>query len=166
MLQLLQLWDVFLILEKIYLNNSLFHIQLSNNAPYVLEMYYIPNLTNWAGKSVIVRLGCATRDTVLDTKKFLNGNPIFLAYALSTTVNAPNILFNCSEFFYNVNVPPTFLQLGYVDLALECPTGTTAATLIVVQPPLSSFYINLVLVDEDLEQIIDNILAPQINYDR
>ena len=30
---------------------------------------------------------------------------------------------------------------------------------------LSSFYINLVIVDEDLEQTKDNILAPIINYD-
>ena len=147
------------------LNNTLPHIQLSNNARCIVEMCNIPSLTNWAGKSVIVRLGCATRDNVLDTKKFLNGNPILLAYALSTTVNAPNILFNCSEFFYNINVPGNFLQLGYIDLELECPTGTAAATLIGVQAPLSSFYINLVIVDEDLEQTKDNILAPIINYD-
>jgi hypothetical protein len=147
------------------LNNNLSHIQLSNNARCVLEMCNIPSLTNWAGKSVIVRLGCATRDTVLDTKKFLNGNPILLSYALSSTVNAPNILFNCSEFFYNINVPSNFLQLGYIDLELECPTATTAVTLIGAQPPLNTFYINLVIVDEDLEQTKDNALAPQINYD-
>jgi hypothetical protein len=148
------------------INNNLSHIQLSNNARCVLEMCNIPSLTNWAGKSVIVRLGCATRDTVLDTKKFLNGNPILLSYALSSTANAPNILFNCSEFFYNINVPSNFLQLGYIDLELECPTSTTAVTLIGAQPPLNTFYINLVIVDEDLEQTKDNILAPEINYNQ
>ncbi len=78
-------------------------------------MCNIPSINNWAGKTLIVRLGCATRDIVLDTKKVLNGNPILLSYALSTTNNAPNILFNCSEFSYNINVPSNFLQLGYVD---------------------------------------------------
>ena len=146
------------------LNNSLSHIQLSNNARCIVEMCNIPSITNWAGKSIIIRLGCATRDNVLDTKKFLSGNPILLSYALSTTTNSPNILFNCSEFFYNINVPSNFLQIGYIDLELECPTATTASTLIGIQPPLSTFYINLVIVDEDLEQTKDNALAPQINY--
>ena len=147
------------------LNNSLSHIQLSNNARCIVEMCNIPSLTNWNGKNVIVRLGCATRDIVLDTKKFLNGNPILLSYALSSTANAPNILFNCSEFFYNINVPSNFLQVGYIDLELECPTATSAVTLTGSTPPLSTFYINLVIVDEDLEKTKDNILAPLINYD-
>ncbi len=73
------------------------------------------------------------------------------------------MLFNCSEFFYNINVPSNFLQLGYIDLEVECPTATAAATLIGIQPPLNTFYINLVIVDEDLEQTKDNALAPQIN---
>ncbi len=38
--------------------------------------------------------------------------------------------------------------------------------IIGAQPPLSTFYINLVIVDEDLEQTKDNILAPQINYNQ
>jgi hypothetical protein len=36
---------------------------------------------------------------------------------------------------------------------LECPTRTAAATLIGVQPPLSSFYVNLAIVDEDLDKL-------------
>jgi len=148
------------------LNNCLPHVQLSNNARCVVEMCNIPSITNWAGKNVIIRLGCATRDIVLDTKKITNGNPILLSYALSTTNNAPNILFNCSEFFYNINVPSNFLQLGYIDLELECPTATAAATLIGITPPLNTFYINLVIIDEDLEQTKDNALAPQINYNQ
>jgi hypothetical protein len=149
------------------LNNSLSHIQLSNNARCVVEMCNIPSITNWAGKNVIIRLGCATRDIVLDSKKFLNGNPIILSYALSSTANAPNILFNCSEFFYNINIPSNFLQVGYIDLELECPTASSAVTLIGPgsAPPLATFYINFVIVDEDLEQTKDNTLAPQINYD-
>ena len=61
----------------------------------MVEMCNIPSINNWAGKTLIVRLGCATRDIVLDTKKVLNGNPILLSYALSTTNTAPNILVNC-----------------------------------------------------------------------
>ena len=97
---------------------------------------------------------------------FLLGNPILLSYALSSTANAPNILFNCSEFFYNINVPSNFLATGYIDLELECPTATSAVTLIGISPPLATFYINLVIVDEDLEQTKDNVLAPQIDYNR
>jgi hypothetical protein len=112
------------------LNNCLPHLKLSNNAiaRCVVDMCNIPSITNWAGKNIIVRLGCATRDNVLDTKTISNGNSILLSYALSSTANAPNILFNCSEFFYNINVPSNFLQLGYIDLELECPTATTADT--------------------------------------
>ena len=59
------------------LNNSLSNIRLSNNARCIVEMCNVPSITNWAGKNIIIRLGCATRDCVLDTKKFLNGNPIY-----------------------------------------------------------------------------------------
>ena len=75
------------------------------------------------------------------------------------------IITNLLQTTIHINVPGNFLQLGYIDLELECPTGTAAATLIGVQAPLSSFYINLVIVDEDLEKTKDNILAPLINYD-
>jgi len=146
------------------LNNSLSNIRLSQNARCVVEMCNIPSLTNMAGKSVIIRLVTSTRDIVLDTKKFLNGNPILLSYALSSTANSPNILFNCSEFFYNLNVGPNFFNSGFIDLELECPSASTAITLIGAQPPLATFYINFVIVDEDLEQTKDNILAPEITY--
>ena len=89
-----------------------------------------------------------------------------MSYALSTTNNAPNILFNCSEFFYNINVPRNFLSTGYIDLELECPSATAAITLIGATPPLATFYINLIIVDEDLEQTKDNVLAPQIDYSK
>ncbi len=52
------------------LNNSLAHIQLSDNARCIVEMCNIPSIANWAGKNVIIRLGCATCDIVLGTKIF------------------------------------------------------------------------------------------------
>ena len=56
--------------------------------------------------------------------------------------------------------------IGYIDLELECPTATAAATLIGITPPLNTISINLVIIDEDLEQTKDNTLAPQINHNQ
>ena len=136
---------------------------LSQNARAIVEMACIPSITNMAGKTVIVRLVTSTQDKCVDTKKFLNGNPILFCLGVSSTVNALNILYNATEFFYNINIPPNFLTLGYIDVELECPSQTTTGIDFITSNPLSNLYINLVIVDEDPEVTTDTILAPPIN---
>ncbi len=65
--------------------------------------------------------------------------------------------------FYNINIPSNFLSNGYIDMELECPSQTTIAIDYIIGSPLSNFYINLVIVDEDLETTNDTILAPPID---
>ena len=65
--------------------------------------------------------------------------------------------------FYNVNVPSNFLSNGYIDVELECPSQTTSAIDCTTGNPLSNFYLNLVIVDEDLERTYDTVLAPHID---
>ena len=79
------------------------------------------------------------------------------------TVNALNILYNATEFFYNINIPPNFLTLGYIDIELECPSQTTSAIDFITSNPLANLYINLVIVDEDPQITNDTILAPPID---
>jgi hypothetical protein len=66
----------------------------------------------------------STQDKTCDTKKFLNGNPIPISMATQSTVNATNVLYNASEFFYNINVPTNIFSQGYIDMELECPSAT------------------------------------------
>ena len=145
------------------LKGSLSNITLSRNARAVVEMACIPSITNMNGKTVIVRLVSSTQDKSFDTKKFLVGNPILFCMATSATVNGLNTLYNATEFFYNLNVPSTFLSNGYIDIELECPSQTTSAIDFTTGSPLSNFYMNLVIVDEDLERTFDTVLAPPVD---
>ena len=144
------------------LKGFLSNMVLSQNARAIVEMACIPSITNMSGKTVIVRLVTSTQDKCVDTKKFLNGNPILFCLGVSSTVNALNILYNATEFFYNINIPPNFLTLGYIDIELECPSATSAIDYI-TSNPLNNLYINLVIVDEDPEITTDTILAPPID---
>ena len=65
--------------------------------------------------------------------------------------------------FYNINIRSNFLSNGYIDIELECPSLTSTATDFLTSSPLSNFYINLVIVDEDLERTYDTVLAPPID---
>jgi hypothetical protein len=145
------------------LNNSLNDLKLSQNARCVVETCNIPSFSNLAGKYVLLRLVTSTQDKACDTKKFLNGNPILLSLATSTTAGASNILYNASEFFYNVNVPSNIFSQGYIDMELECPS-TGANIDFLTNKPLNNFFINLIIVDEDPEMTKDLTLAPPINY--
>ena len=145
------------------LKGALSDVILSRNARAIVEMACIPSITNMAGNTAIVRLISSTQDKVFDTKKFLAGNPILFCMATSATVNTLNTLYNATEFFYNLNVPSTFLSNGYIDIELECPSQTTSAIDFTTGSPLSNFYINLVIVDEDLERTFDTVLAPPVD---
>jgi len=144
------------------LNNSLSDVRLSQNARCIVESCGVPGLTNMLSKSILLRLVVSTQDKTCDTKKFLNGNPIILSMAIGSDIAIPNVLYNASEFFYNINIPTNFLSNGYIDMELECPSASTSITF--TGGVLSNFYINLIIVDEDMEITNDNILAPPIDY--
>ena len=145
------------------LNNALNDLKLSQNARCVVETCNIPSITNLAGKYVLLRLVTSTQDKACDTKKFLNGNPILLSMAIQSTVGATNVLYNASEFFYNINVPTNIFSQGYIDMELECPSATANIDF-TTNKPLSTFFINLIVVDEDPELTKDLTLAPPIDY--
>ena len=145
------------------LNNSLNDLKLSINARCVVETCNIPSITNLAGKYVLLRLVTATQDKTCDTKKFLNGNPILVSLATQSTVGAANVLYNASEFFYNINVPTNIFSQGYIDMELECPSASANIDF-TTNKPLSTFFINLIIVDEDLETTSDLTLAPPVDY--
>ena len=145
------------------LNNALNDLKLSQNARCVVETCNIPSITNLAGKYVLLRLVTSTQDKACDTKKFLNGNPILLSMATQSTVGATNVLYNASEFFYNINVPTNIFSQGYIDMELECPSATANIDF-TTNKPLSTFFINLIVVDEDPELTKDLTLAPPIDY--
>ena len=146
------------------LKGSLSDVILSRNARETVEMCCIPTITNMGNKTAILRLCTSTQDKVFDTKKFLSGNPILLSMPISSTANTLNTLFNAAKKNYNVNIPSNFLSNGYIDMELECPSSTATIDFITSRP-LNHFYINFVIVDEDLELTVtsDTILAPPIN---
>ena len=145
------------------LNNALNDLKLSQNARCVVETCNIPSITNLAGKYVLLRIVTSTQDKTCDTKKFLNGNPILVSMATQSTVNATNVLYNASEFFYNINVPTNIFSQGYIDMELECPSATANIDFI-TNKPLSTFFVNLIIVDEDPVLTKDLTLAPPIDY--
>jgi hypothetical protein len=144
-------------------NDSLKNVILSQNARCVVQSCNIPSLTNLAGKYVILRLVVSSQDKLWDTKKLMNGNPILLTMSTVTTVGAPNTLYNGSEFFHSINVPTNIFSQGYIDLELECPAATANIDF-TTSKPLSPFFVNLVIVDEDPELTKDLTLAPPIDY--
>jgi hypothetical protein len=129
----------------------------------VVETCNVPSFTNIAGKYVILRLCVSTQDKTCDTKKFLNGNPILLSMATNSTIGSTNILYHCSEFFYNINVPSNIFSQGYIDMELECP-ATQVSIDFFAGKALSTFFLNLVIVDEDPQLTKDLNLAPPIDY--
>jgi hypothetical protein len=148
------------------LKGMLSDVLLSHSARCILEMACIPTLTNMENKTAIVRLCTSTQDKVFDTKKCLNGNPVLFSMGLASTVSTLNTLYNATEFFYNINVPSGFLSNGYIDIELEIPNQTTTAIDFITSNPLSDFYINFIIVDEDLEITNDTGLAPPIDPKR
>jgi hypothetical protein len=145
------------------LNNSLNDLKLSQNARCVVETCNIPSFQNLAGKYILLRLVTSTQDKTCDTKKFLNGNPILISMATQSILGSTNVLYNASEFFYNINVPTNIFSQGYIDMELECPSAAANIDFI-TSKPLNTFFINLVIVDEDPELTKDLTLAPPIDY--
>jgi hypothetical protein len=145
------------------LNNSLNDIKLSQNARCVVETCNIPSFQNLAGKYILLRLVVSSQDKTCDTKKFLSGNPILLSMATNSILGSTNVLYNASEFFYNINVPTNILSQGYIDMELECPAASANIDFITGKP-LNTFFVNLIIVDEDMELTKDLTLAPPIDY--
>ena len=145
------------------LNNSLNDIKLSVNARCVVETCNIPSFTNLAGKYILLRLCVSSQDKTCDTKKFLNGNPILVSMATNATLGSTNVLYNCSEFFYNINVPTNILSQGYIDMELEVPAASANIDFL-TSKPLNTLFVNLIIVDEDMEVTKDLTLAPPIEY--
>ena len=145
------------------LNNSLNDLKLSQNARCVVETCNVPSFQNLAGKYILLRLVTSTQDKTCDTKKFLNGNPILISMATQAILGSTNVLYNASEFFYNINVPTNIFSQGYIDMELECPSATANIDFL-TSKPLSTFFLNLVIVDEDPELTKDLTLAPPIDY--
>ena len=145
------------------LNNALNDLKLSQNARCVVETCNIPSITNLAGKYVLLRMVTSTQDKTCDTKKFLNGNPILVSMATQSIVGSTNVLYNASEFFYNINVPTNIFSQGYIDIELEVPSATTNIDFLTGKP-LNTFFINLIVVDEDPILTKDLTLAPPIDY--
>jgi hypothetical protein len=145
-------------------NGTLNDVILSSNARAILEMACFPTIQNSGNKTLICRLVTSTNDKVYDTKKNLNGNPVLFSMGLGATLGTLNTLYNATEFFYNVNVPSNFLSKNYIEIELEVPGQTTTAIDFITSNPLSNFYINLVIIDEDLEKSQDTTLAPLLDY--
>ena len=145
------------------LNNSLNDLKLSQNARCIVETCNLTSFQNLAGKYILIRLVTSTQDKTCDTKKFLSGNPILISMATQAILGSTNILYNASEFFYNINVPTNIFSQGYIDIELECPSATANIDFI-TSKPLNTFFINLIIVDEDPILTKDLTLAPPIDY--
>jgi len=146
------------------LKGNLGDLNLSQNARMVVETCCIPSLTNAAGKYALLRLTTPTNDRYWDSKKGANGNPIILSMGLNSTANTLNILYNASEFFYNLNIPHNIFSNGILDMELEIPSQTSSAIEFISGTPLSTFYINFVIIDADTELTHDTTLAPPIDF--
>jgi hypothetical protein len=99
-----------------------------------------------------------TNDKALDTKNFNRGNPVLAVFK-----GTDQTILNCSEFFYNLNVPINFLQNGYIDVQLESPI-VTANIDFFTGNPFYKFFLSLIIIDEDDEPTDDTNLEPRVEY--
>ena len=139
------------------LNSSFNDVVLSHNARCIMEACYIPAITGITNY-MIVRLVTPTNDKALDTKNFNRGNPVLAVFK-----GTDQTILNCSEFFYNLNIPINFLQNGYIDVQIESPV--VAANIdFFGGTPLNKFFISLIIIDEDDEETQDETLAPKVEF--
>jgi len=137
------------------LNGALNHVKLSKCARISMEASFMPTITNM--NNTIIRLKTTTEDIVFDTKKKIHGNPILC------TFRDPNTqIYNCSEFFYNLNIPPNFLESGFIELEIETDSISNNVDFL-TGTPLNKFFITLIIVDKDNELTTDNNLAPFVD---
>ena len=80
-------------------NGAFNDVKLSHNCRCIMEACYMPAVTGIANY-ILVRLGTSTNDKALDTKTFIRGNPVLAVFK-----GTDQTILNCSEFFYNLNVP-------------------------------------------------------------
>lgn len=137
------------------LNGALNHVKLSKCARVCMEASFMPTVTNM--NNTIIRLVTSTEDAVFDTKKRVNGNPILC------TFRDPNTqIYNCSEFFYNLNIPPNFLEKGYIEIEIESNNLSTNIDFL-TGTPLTKFFITLIIVDKDNELTTDINLGSTVD---
>ena len=137
--------------------NGVFNdVILSKNAHIILESAYFPTVTNIANY-VNIRIVTSTEDCVFDTVKNTSGNPIIVTFP-----GANQTIINGSEFFYNLNVPTSFLSRGYIDVEVESPVVTANVTF--TGTVLSRFMLTFVVIDVDNEEVQDENLAPKVEY--
>jgi hypothetical protein len=110
------------------LNGALNDVKLSENTRCIMEACYMPSITGITNY-LIVRLGTSTNDKALDTKTFTRGHPVIAVFKGTDTT-----ILNCSEFFYNLNVPSNFLQNGYIDVQIESPVVASNIDFITGNP--------------------------------
>jgi hypothetical protein len=139
------------------LNSAFNDVVLSHNARCIMEACYVPAITGITNY-ILVRLVTPTNDKALDTKNFNRGNPVLAVFK-----GTDQTILNCSEFFYNLNIPINFLQNGYIDVQLESPV-VTANVDFFTSSPLNKFFLSLVIIDEDNEETNDNNLSSSVEY--
>jgi len=137
-------------------NGAFNDVILSKNAHVILESAYFPTVTNIANY-VNIRIVTSTEDSVFDTVKNTSGNPIIVTFP-----GANQTIINGSEFFYNLNVPTSFLSRGYIDVEVESPVVTANVTF--TGTVLSRFMLTFVVIDVDNEEVQDENLAPKLEY--
>jgi len=139
------------------LNSAFNDVVLSHNARCIMEACYVPAITGITNY-ILVRLVTPTNDKALDTKNFNRGNPVLAVFK-----GTDQTILNCSEFFYNLNIPINFLQNGYIDVQIESPV--VAANIdFFGGTPLNKFFISLIIIDEDDEETQDETLAPKVEF--
>ena len=104
--------------------------------------------------NTIIRLVTSTEDSVFDSKKRNNGNPIFGIFRPNTAV------YNGNDYFYNLNIPSIFLEKGNLELEIESSNITASINFV---NALNNFYITLIILDKDNEETNDINLAPPID---
>ena len=139
------------------LNGAFNDVFLSQNVRCIMEACYMPSITGIANY-IIVRLGTSTNDKALDTKSFNKGFPVIAVFK-----GTDQTILNCSEFFYNLNVPSNFLQNGYIDIQIESPVVTSNIDFF-TGSPLNKFFISLIIIDEDDEVTHDETLSNKVDY--
>ena len=143
------------------LNQELQALRLSDNAELYLEYVRMPALSVNSTCFKNLRLIGASNINTFDSIQGSTGNPILFSCESGNV--ATNYIIASTDYS-RLNIPPNFLNKGYIEFEME--TILSANTVIFTAAQLNELIIRLVIVEPNNEITQDNNLGPEYTKGR
>jgi hypothetical protein len=143
------------------LNQELQALRLSDNAELYLEYVRMPALSVNSTCFKNLRLIGASNINTFDSIQGSTGNPILFSCESGNV--ATNYIIASTDYS-RLNIPPNFLNKGYIEFEME--TILSANTVIFTAAQLNELIIRLVIEEPNNEKTQDNNLGPEYTKGR